>query len=251
MRTRSPIAAVVLVLALAIALAAPTAGRAQQRGRAAVARSARDAAPIGLTGYWVSIVTEHWHLRMLVPPKGDYSMLALTPEARKIADTWDLAKAKAEPDQCKSYGPPALMRVPGRLHIHWIDDNTLQLDTDSGTQTRTLRFGAAPPAGQSPQLQGHSLASWEFLGSRGRGPGVPKGTGQLRVRTTNMSGGYLRRNGVPYSESASLEEYFDTFTEPNGDTWLVVTSIVTDPKYLAQPYTSTSRSTTSPVDTRK
>jgi hypothetical protein len=54
-----------------------------------------------------------------------------------------------------------------------------------------------------------------------------------------MSGGYLRRNGVPYSESASLEEYFDTFTEPNGDTWLVVTSIVTDPRYLAQPYTST------------
>jgi len=54
-----------------------------------------------------------------------------------------------------------------------------------------------------------------------------------------MSGGYLRRNGVPYSENASLDEYFDTFTEPNGDTWLVVTSITTDPKYLTQPYTST------------
>ena len=45
-----------------------------------------------------------------------------------------------------------------------------------------------------------------------------------------MSGGYLRRNGVPYSEDATLDEYFDTFTEPNGDTWLVVTSIVTDPQ---------------------
>ena len=51
--------------------------------------------------------------------------------------------------------------------------------------------------------------------------------------------GYLRRNGVPYSENATLDEYFDTFTEPNGDTWLVVTSIVSDPKYLTGPYTST------------
>ena len=131
------------------------------------------------------------------------------------------------------------MRVPGRLNIHWTDDNTLQLDTDSGTQTRSFRFGgAAPPSGQAPSLQGSSVASWEFLGARGRGAGVPKGTGQLRVRTTQMSGD-TRRNGVPYSENASLDEYFDTFTEPNGDTWLVVTSIVTDPRHLTQPYTST------------
>ena len=211
----------------------------QGRGRAAgPPATARASAPKDFTGYWVSIVTEHWHLRMLIPPKGDYSMLPVNPEARKIADSWDLAKAKADPDQCKAYGPPALMRVPGRLNIHWIDDNTLQLDTDSGTQKRVFRFGAAPPTGQAPELQGYSVASWEFLGARGRG-GVPKGTGQLRVRTTQMSGGYLRRNGVPYSENATLDEYFDTFTEPNGDTWLVVSSIVNDPRYLTGPYTST------------
>jgi hypothetical protein len=215
-------------------------GAAQGRGRGGPPATARASAPKDFTGYWVSVVTEHWHLRMLVPPRGDYAMLPLNPEARKIADSWDLAKAKADPDQCKAYGPAALMRVPGRLNIHWTDDNTLQLDTDSGTQTRVFRFGAAAsPAGQATQLQGHSVASWEFLGARGRGVGVPKGTGQLRVRTTQMSGGYLRRNGVPYSEDATLDEYFDTFTEPNGDTWLVVTSIVNDPKYLTGPYAST------------
>jgi hypothetical protein len=231
-----------LALVLGFVLAHDALAQGQGRGRGAAAGpppTARASAPKDFTGYWVSIVTEHWHLRMLVPPKGDYSMLPLSPEGRKIADTWDLAKSKAEPDQCKAYGPPALMRVPGRLHIHWTDDNTLQLDTDSGTQTRTLKFGAPPPAGQAPQLQGYSLASWEFMGARGRGTAVPKGTGQLRVRTTNLSGGYLRRNGVPYSENTSVDEYFDTFTEPNGDTWLVVTSIVTDPRYLTQPYTST------------
>jgi len=215
---------------------APGQGRGRAGGPPATARAS---APKDFTGYWVSVVTEHWHLRMLIPPKGDYSMLPVNPEARKIADSWDLAKAKTDPDQCKAYGPPALMRVPGRLNIHWTDDNTLQLDTDSGTQTRVFRFGAAASSeGQAAQLQGYSVASWEFLGARGRG-GVPKGTGQLRVRTTQMSGGYLRRNGVPYSENATLDEYFDTFTEPNGDVWLVVTSIVNDPKYLTGPYTST------------
>ena len=43
----------------------------------------------------------------------------------------------------------------------------------------------------------------------------------------------------PTARTPPLDEYFDTFTEPNGDTWLVVTSIVTDPRYLTQPYTST------------
>jgi hypothetical protein len=215
--------------------------QAQGRGRgagAAAPPTARASAPKDFTGSWVSVVTEHWHLRMLVPPKGDYSMLPLNPEARKIADAWDPAKDVAESGQCRAYGPPALMRIPGRLNLHWTDDNTLQLDADSGTQMRVFHFGGAPPAGQAPQLQGYSVASWESLGARGRG-GLPKGTGQLRVRTTRMTPGYLRKNGVPYGERASLDEYFDTFTEPNGDTWLLVTSIVTDPQYLTQPYTST------------
>jgi len=52
--------------------------------------------------------------------------------------------------------------------------------------------------------------------------------------------GLLAQNGVPYSENATLEEYYDRFTEPNGDDWLVVTSIVTDAKYLTQPYVTTN-----------
>ena len=52
--------------------------------------------------------------------------------------------------------------------------------------------------------------------------------------------GNLRKNGVPYSENASLVEYFDRFSESNGDTWLVVTSIVTDRQYLTQPFVTTT-----------
>ena len=216
---------------------------AQGRGGAGpagqgVPATARAQAPRDFTGDWVSVVTEHWHLRMLVPPKGDYSMLPLTPEGRKVADAWDPARDKAEGNECRSYGAANIMRVPGRLRIRWTDDNTLQIETDSGTQTRTFRFSAgAPAANTQAQWQGYSVAQWEGLAGRGRGPA--RATGQLRVVTTNMRAGYLRKNGVPYSENARLEEYFETFTEPNGDRWLVVTSIVTDPRYLAQPYATT------------
>lgn len=193
-------------------------------------------APRDFTGSWVSVVTEHWHLRMLMPPKGDYSMLPLTPMARKVADAWDPARDRAQSNECKPYGAAAIMRVPSRLHIQWADDNTLQMDIDSGAQTRRFRFGAGPPPpNTAPQWQGYSAAAWEGM-QRGRGA---RPTGQLRVTTTNMRAGYLRRNGVPYSENARLDEYFETFTEPNGDTWLVATAIVTDPQYLTQPYATT------------
>jgi hypothetical protein len=240
MRSRSVwVPAVALLAALTPAPGANAQGRGRAGGAAPAPPTARVAAPRDFTGTWVSVVTEHWHLRMTMPPRRDYAMLPLTAEARKIADAWDPAKDVADGNQCRSYGAAAIMRVPGRLQIRWVDDNTLQLDTDSGTQTRSFRFGAAPPpTGQAPQWQGYSVASWEGLGARGRGTGA-KGANQLRVRTTHMRAGYLRKNGVPYSENAVLDEYFDTFTEPNGDSWLVVTSIVTDPQYLTGPYATT------------
>lgn len=198
--------------------------------------SARVAALQDLTGYWVSVVAEHWHVRMLVPPKGEFAMLPLNAEARRIANLWDPAKDQAGGEQCRSYGAAAIMRVPGRLHIHWADDNTLQMDIDSGTQTRAFRFRGAPPDTQPLQWQGYSAAVWE---TTGRGDGG-RAAGHLKVTTTRMRPGYLRKNGVPYSERATLVEYVDRFREPNGDDWLIVDSFVTDPQYLTQPYATSS-----------
>jgi hypothetical protein len=195
-------------------------------------------APKDLTGYWVSVVTEDWRWRMVVPVKGDFAGVPLNPEGRRMATAWDPAGDRASADQCKAYGAATLLRVPGRLHISWSDSNTLRIDTDSGTQTRLLHFTGSPST--AAQLQGYSAASWEGLPRRGRGAAAPSGnpdsTGYLKVVTTHMLPGYLRRNGVPYGANATVEEYLDRFSEPNGDNWLVVTEIVTDPQYLAQPY---------------
>ena len=125
-------------------------------------RAPRAAAPIDLTGYWVSIVTQDWRWRMVTPRKGDYQGIPITPAAAKVADAWDPAKDEAAGEQCKSYGAPALMSVPGRIHITWQDDNTLKVDTDAGTQTRLLRFGAAQDCRPTRRAtwQGVSQAQW-------------------------------------------------------------------------------------------
>ena len=230
-------------LALCVAVAATEGVHAQGRGQAPAAppaASGRAAALKDLTGYWVSVVAEHWHLRMLVPPKGNFEMLPLNAEARRVANAWDPARDEAAGEQCKSYGAAMIMRVPGRLHITWADDNTLKIETDSGTQTRLFHFGggaqgaarfASDPS--KPDWQGYSVAMWERAA---RGGSEGSAAGDLKVTTTRMRPGYLRKNGVPYSENATLEEYFDMFAEPNGDTWLVLDSIVRDPQYLTQPY---------------
>lgn len=215
----------------------PSSLHATQRGRQTASPITRANAPIDLTGYWVSVVTEDWRWRMVTPPKGDVASIPLNPEGRRVANGWDPAKDEAAGHQCKAYGAAAIMRVPGRLHITWVDDNMLQIETDAGTQTRLFHFGESRPKGGPPTWQGDSLAQWEVAGGRG---GIAPG-GDLKVVTTRMRPGYLRKNGVPYSENTSLTEYFHRVVESSGDSWLLVMSIVDDPQYLAQPYTTTTQ----------
>ena len=204
-------------------------GQGRQGGGQA---SARAAAPVDLTGTWVSVVTEDWRWRMRTPPKGDYASVPLTAEGTKVADSWDPARDTAAGEQCRSYGAPGIMRVPGRIRISWDNDNTLKVETEAGTQTRLFYFGAAPAAA-SPGWQGTSAASWVFAGGGGgrRGGGAGRG-GSLRVLTTNARPGYIRKNGVPYSANARVTESFNRLNEPNGESWLVVTTLIEDPQYL-------------------
>jgi hypothetical protein len=226
------------LLVCVVVLLASLNGQAQGRGagRGGPPPTARAAAAFDPAGYWVSIVNEDWRWRMF-PNKGDYGGVPLNAEARRAADAWDPAKDEAAGEQCKAYGAPNIMRIPGRLHVTWQNDQTLKIETDAGKQTRLFRFADAPAAGVDPQ--GVSKAEWEFarpgLGFAIAGDrGGPQG-GSLKVTTTNLRPGYLSRNGIPYSANAKLTEYYDLVKQPNGDTYLVLTSTVEDPTYLTQP----------------
>ena len=212
------------------------------RGQAPAVTAAKTAAPIDLTGYWVSVVTEDWRWRMVTPAKGDYASIPITPLAKKVADTWDPAKDEAAGEQCRSYGAPALMRVPGRVHITWQDDNTLKVETDAGVQTRLFHFGKGAAPSGAPGWQGDSLAQWDISRTRVGAGSVAReiegqGTyGSLKVETTRLRPGYLRKNGVPYSAQARLTEYWDLNKEANGDQWMVITTLVDDPEYLQEQW---------------
>src|SRR5579883_2105831 len=106
-----------LVLAAAAALFLVPASIYAQRGGGRGAQTAKDAAPVDLTGYWVSIVTEDWRFRMMTPAKGDFPSIPLNAEGRKVALAWDPAKDEAAGEQCKSYGAGNVMRVAERIHI--------------------------------------------------------------------------------------------------------------------------------------
>jgi hypothetical protein len=231
--------AAALVLLGAALLAGREAGAQPPAGPRPPPASPREAAPIDLTGQWVAIVNEDWRWRMVTPPKGDYASVPLNDEGRRVADQWDPSQDEA----CEAYGAAALLRMPTRLRIRWDGDERLVLETDAGRQVRNLDFGAAPAAPAARSLQGQSVAKWVTPPRPGGGPGLAgagggpaRMGGYLEVKTTNLAPGWLRRNGVPYSEDAVLTEYFARFAAPNGGEWLVVTTIVDDARYLTQRY---------------
>jgi hypothetical protein len=270
-RDRSaPLLALAAVLAVAAVLGSSAA--LAQRGPGGPGggpANARDGAPVDLTGTWVSIVSEDWRHRMATPRRGDYESVPISGNGRRAADAWDLAADNAAGLQCKAFGIGGIMRQPGRLRIDWQDEQTLRIEFDAGTQTRLLHFGGTAPQGAEKTWQGYSTATWQRPpGRRGGAPraqigniegprlaggggsgqrgGPPPSSsifegGALMVTTTNFLSGYLRKNGVPYSENARITEYFHRLpTQANGDVYLLVTTIVEDPANLNGPfYTST------------
>lgn len=195
------------------------------------APTAKAAAPVDLTGNWVSIVTEDWRFRMITAKAGDYDGITLTPAGQALANAWDPAKDTAAGAQCKAYGAAGLMRIPTRLKINWANDNVLRIETDAGKQVRLMKFGTAQDSVGAGTLQGVSKARWEIQRERGN----PDVSGSLEVVTTQMAPGYVRRNGVPYSEQAKLTEYYERVKEANGDEYLIIISQLEDPVYIGQP----------------
>lgn len=211
-----------VLVATALTSSVLSAQQVPARGSAEAAPpTPRAIAPVDLTGVWVSVVSEDWRWRMMRPAKGDYASVPLTPQGRAVADTWDPARDEAAGEQCRSYAAPAIMRVPGRVRIAWQDDYTLRLETDAGMQTRLLQFQR--PGAAALTAPATAPRSWQ--------------------------GGYLRKNGAPFSEDALVTEYFDAWKGSTGD-WFTVMTVVRDPRYLRQPFVTTTDFEKEPDDAK-
>ena len=206
--------------------------------------SANAQAPFDLTGYWVSIVTQDWRVRMVVPGRGEYIGIPISLKGKQYADAWDPVAAEAAGRQCEAYGAAALMEIPERLHISWQDANTLKVETDSGMQTRLLRFKATPAAqptsadaALAPSLQGDSTAQWLMHTPAAAEDEKAPRYGSLEVTTSHLLPGLLRKNGVPYSGQSRMTEYWEVNTDvTSGMQLLSITAELNDPEYLHAPY---------------
>lgn len=272
----------ILGVVAAAGLAAVTAARpAAQQAQGApppavVPQAARVAAPIDMTGTWASVINEDWQWRFVTPIVGDYTGVPLNADGDRLARQWNPdADAKAG-QVCKGFGAAAINRLPTRLQISWVDDNTMKLDFDLGTQSRLVHFDKSKAPG-ARSLQGHAIGEWIDLPAPGRGgpvgqpgggaragappaagpaapaagragaapaggrggrAGGPAGprAGGLKVVTTNLLPQYLRQNGVPVSEKAVVTEFLDVVPAPDGSQWLVLKTQVDDPTYLSGWY---------------
>ena len=235
------------------AAAAPAVQGRGGQGGAPAGAGARGAAPVDMTGYWVSLVTEDYIERMFpdsprsgVPRGGGGGGAGRGGAGAPGAAGGGAGGRGGAPapagstDPCRVYGAGGSMRLPGRLNITWADDNTLKIDMDSGKQTRLLHFGVTQPPSAEKTLQGYSIATWEAGAGGGRGGGGRGGGGapggaapasrwsSLNVVTTNMTGGYLLTSRSAYSENATLTEYFIRHSDFGAD-YLSVVAIITDP----------------------
>lgn len=205
----------------------------------------REATPGNLEnieGQWVSIVNEDWLWRMRVPEKGDFTSIPYNARAREVGETWDESMANS----CLRYGAAGIMRQPMRIRTEWESDSVLTLETDYGQQTRRFIFNEAAPANTPRSLQGYSMANWEYdflpIGNFGGfGAEAPDPEhGSLKVETSHLTAAWLRANGAPVSENATVTEYYTMFQDPTGIDWLTVTVVVHDPMYLNQDFITSS-----------
>jgi len=238
--------------AAAAAAARATTGLGSASRPAARPPTAQAQAPFDPSGYWVSLITENWRWRMVVPGKGEYADVPINLRAKQLADAWNPATDEAAGKQCEAYGAAVIMRNPERLHISWQDANTLRVDTDEGMQTRLLRFVppaapggpaaapeplAAPHTDEPPSWQGQSAARWQLAAgtAAAAAPAAAPRFGSLEVSTDDMLPGLLRKNGIPYGADTQMREFWDLRTLGT-QRWISISVRVTDPQYLRGPY---------------
>jgi hypothetical protein len=186
-------------------------------------------AQIDLSGIWAPIMHEDQVERAPGPEIGDYLGLPINDAARRRADSWDAGKWTMLERQCEPHPPDYGPRGPASLRVSSTVDPVSQ-DVIAWHTTlmwmlpqRTIYMDgrARPSAYAQHTWQGFSTGEWEG--------------DMLKVTTTHLKEGWLRRNGVPRSEKATLVEYFIRHGE-----YLTLVTVVKDPVYLTEAFVRTS-----------
>ncbi len=164
------------------------------------------------------------------PWVGDYTGLPINDAARYKAESWDARINNAKEHQTVLQPGAYWILSPGALRVSNIIDNVTENVVAlniyraglAGSTTRVIWMDGRPP------LPAYAPHTWQ-----GFSTGAWAGN-TLTVRTTHLKAGFIRRNGVPASDQATLTEYF-----VRHGPYLTLTRIVDDPIYLVEPFIST------------
>jgi len=187
------------------------------------------AAQIDLAGEWAPRFHEDQPERIPGPDIGDYLGLPITPAARMRADSWDASLLTLPEHQCKPHPSDYGMRGPANTRI-WKEVDTATQQTIAWhthlswqAPERTIWMDGRP---HPPEYAAHT---WQ-----GFSTGKMEGN-MLTITTTHLKNGWIRRNGIPRSEKATVVEHM--IRNGNYLTWMV---IVNDPVYLTEPFVRTT-----------
>jgi len=183
---------------------------------------------LDLSGNWAPAIHEDFPERIPGPELVNYLGLPITEGARMFAESWDASRLTLPEHQCQVHVAPYIYRGPLNLHI-WEEKDpqsqrviAIKNYISTYEQTRTIWMDGRPHPSQwaAHTWMGFSTGKWEG--------------NMLTVYTTHIKQGWLRRNGLPESDQATLIEHFIRHGEV-----LTHVSIVTDPVYLTEPLIKT------------
>lgn len=183
---------------------------------------------LDLSGNWAPAIHEDFPERIPGPELVNYLGLPITEGARMFAESWDASRLTLPEHQCQVHVAPYIYRGPLNLHI-WEEKDpqsqrviAIKNYISTYEQTRTIWMDDRPHPSQwaAHTWMGFSTGKWEG--------------NMLTVYTTHIKQGWLRRNGLPESDQATLIEHFIRHGE-----MLTHVSIVTDPVYLTEPLIKT------------
>jgi hypothetical protein len=186
-------------------------------------------AQVNLIGYWSPLFHEDFEERLPGPAMGDYLGLPISDAARWRAEAWDASILSLPEHQCKPHPSTYGFRGVGTLRI-WEERDPgtqalIKLHTHIEWQTQRREIwmdGREHPPEHAPHTwQGFSTGHWEG--------------DQLVVRTTHLKAGWMRRNGLPLSDQATMTDRFIR----HGDL-LTHVYIIEDPVYLTEPLIKTN-----------
>jgi hypothetical protein len=193
-------------------------------------------AQVDFSGVWQPVYQEDVPERLAGPALRDYVGLPINDSARQFADSWDPSRISLPEEQCRVHVSPYIYRGPTQLRIfEEKDPKTQQLIAikhyiSTYEQTRTIWMDGRPHPGPNAPHTWMGFSTGHYLGD------------MLVVETTHLKQGWIRRNGLPMSDRATMTEYFARYGDLMTHTFVLIDPVyLTEPLVKSQDFTRNSR----------